>query len=109
MLAEWPTPAAAPELADQVLAAARREAWRREVVVDWSFNLAIAAGLAAILAGLAALAWLFGSAAGPEATSALVLDATAELLSRLRAQAAITGTAVLLLTTALAAWWWAER
>ena len=43
------------------------EAWRREQVVDWGFNVAIAAGLVAIVVGLAAMVWLLGSAAGPGA------------------------------------------
>jgi hypothetical protein len=109
VLTEWPTPAPRPDLVHRVLEAVRRDAWRREVAVDWSFNVAIAAGLVAVVVGLAAFVWLLGSAAGPVGPSALVVETTTDLLARLQAQAAVTGTALLLLVTTLGAWWWAER
>ena len=65
VLTEWPVRAHSPAFAQRVVAAAQRETWRQEQVVDWGFNLAIAAGLATVVVGLAALAWLVGSAAGP--------------------------------------------
>ena len=51
VLAEWPVPVPGPALAQRVLATTRQEAWQREQVVDWGFNVAIAAGLTAIVAG----------------------------------------------------------
>ena len=108
MLDEWPVPAPTPAFTLRVAEAARRETWRREQVVDWSFNVAIAAGLAAIVVGLGALAWLLGSAAGPGASATLLADAVGNLLVRLRSQAMVTATGTLLLTTALGAWLWAE-
>jgi predicted anti-sigma-YlaC factor YlaD len=108
VLAEWPIPAPTPALASRVTAAARQESWRREQVVDWGFNVAIAAGLAAVVVGLAAVAWLLGSAAGPATSSAVVADAVLALLARVRAQFAVMSTATLLLATTLGAWWWAE-
>ena len=44
-------------------------------MVDWGFNVAIAAGLCAVLGGLASLAWLLGSAAGPGASATLLAEA----------------------------------
>ena len=108
MLGEWPVPAPTPAFTLRVAEAARRENWRREQVVDWSFNVAIAAGLAAIVVGLGALAWLLGSAAGPGASATLLADAVGDLLVRARSQAMVTATGTLLLTTALGAWLWAE-
>ncbi len=106
---EWPVPAPTPAFARGWLAAARREAWRREQVVDWGFNVAIAAGLVAIVAGLAALAWLLGSAAGPAR-----VGAGAGRRRRRRcwcgcARRRGDGDGTLLLTTTLGAWWWAEE
>ena len=49
VLTEWPVAAPAPTFAQQVLAVTRQEAWRREQVMDWGFNVAIAAGLVAIV------------------------------------------------------------
>jgi AcrR family transcriptional regulator len=108
VLTEWPVRAHSPAFAQRVVAAAQREAWRQEQVVDWGFNVAIAAGLATVVVGLAALAWLVGSAAGPLGSSAVVADAALSLLSRIRAQFAVMTTATLLLVTTLGAWWWAE-
>ena len=108
VLTEWPVRAHSPAFAQRVAAAAQRETWRREQVVDWGFNVAIAAGLGTILLGLAALSWLLGSAAGPAASSEVVADAALTLLSRIRAQFAVMSTATLLLATTLGAWWWAE-
>jgi hypothetical protein len=108
MLGEWPVPAPTPAFARRVADAARRDTWRREQVVDWSFNVAIAAGLAAIVVGLGALAWLLGSAAGPAASATLLADAVGDVIGRLRSQAMVMATGTLLLTTALGAWLWAE-
>jgi hypothetical protein len=108
VLSEWPVAAPAPAFADRVVGVTRREAWRREQVVDWSFNVAIAAGLFAVVAGLAAMAWLLGSAAGPAAATGVMADVAAALVDRMRAQATVVATATLLLTTTLVAWWWAE-
>jgi predicted anti-sigma-YlaC factor YlaD len=108
MLVEWPVPAPTPAFTLRVADAARREIWRREQVVDWSFNVAIAAGLAAVLVGLGALAWLLGSAAGPGASATLLANAVGDLLVRVRSQAMVMATGTLLLTTALGAWLWAE-
>ena len=108
MLGEWPVPAPTPAFTLRVAEAARREIWRREQVVDWSFNVAIAAGLAAIVVGIGALAWLLGSAAGPGAAATLLADAVGDLLLRARSQAMVMATGTLLLTTALGAWLWAE-
>jgi hypothetical protein len=108
VLTEWPVTAPADGFTRRVAAAARREAWRREQVVDWGFNVAIAAGLCAVLAGLASLAWLLGSAAGPGASAALLADTVTSLLVQVRSQAMVMATATLLLTTTLGAWLWAE-
>lgn len=108
VLMEWPVTAPAPAFTLRVAEAARREVWRREQVVDWGFNLAMAAGLCAVLAGLASLAWLLGSAAGPGASVTLLADTVGSLLMQVRAQAMVMATATLLLTTTLGAWLWAE-
>ena len=108
VLTEWPVPVPGPALAQRVLATTRQEAWQREQVVDWGFNVAIAAGLTAIVAGVVAIVWLLGSAAGPAATAQVVTGVTSALLERMQGQAAVLATATLLLTATLVAWWWAE-
>ena len=109
VLAEWPVPVPGPALAQRVLATTRQEAWQREQVVDWGFNVAIATGLVAIVVGLVAMVWVLGSAAGPGATAEVMTDLAAALVTRMRAQVAVVATASLLLTATLVAWWWAEE
>src|SRR5262245_21878687 len=43
-----------------VMARVQRERWKDEQVVDFGFNLAIAAGVLLIVGGVLALAWSFG-------------------------------------------------
>lgn len=108
LLLEWPVAAPAPGFSARVGEMARREAWRAEQVVDWGFNIAIAAGLGAVAVGVASAAWLAGSAAAP-ADARVVLDAAGDLVERLRGHATVAATGTLLLTTTLGAWWWAEE
>ena len=87
MLAEWPVPVPAPAFAQRVLATTRQEAWQREQVVDWGFNVAIAAGLVGDRRRRGGnRSWLLGSAAGPAATAQVVTGVTSALLERMRAR-----------------------
>lgn len=107
-LATWPVAAPPPHFAAVVAAAAHREEWRREVVVDWGFNVAVAASLLIILAGVAALVWTLGAAADVSTASEATSAAMAGLLERLRGQAAVVGTTTVLLAGTVGAWWWVE-
>lgn len=111
VLAAWPTPAPPPHFALTVTAAARRERWRQEQVLDWGFNVALGAGLAALGTGLAGAAWVLGTTAGagPAAVPGLLATSADAALAVIRAQATVVGTATLLVTTTLGAWWWAEE
>lgn len=109
MLATWPTPPPPAHFASTVAAAARRETWRQEQVVDWGFNLALGLGLAAIVVGLSGMVWMVGATAGVDAAPQMARAAVGALLDTARAQAPVMGTATLLLVTALGAWWWAEE
>lgn len=108
-LAAWPTATPPVDFAARVSAAVRRETWAQEVVVDWSFNLAVAGCVAMILAGVVATLWMV-SAAAPVADSTRVAgDVLATVLARARGQAAVAAAAVALLATAVGGWWWAEQ
>ena len=109
VLATWPTPAPPTHFAATVAAAARRETWRQEQVIDWGFNVALGAGLAAIATGLVGGLWVMGATAGLDDAPQVVRTAVAALLDTARAQAPVVGTATLLLGTTVAAWWWAEE
>lgn len=107
-LVAWPTPAPPRHFAATVSAVARQDAWRQEVVVDWGFNIALAASLALIATGAVAFVWVLGATAGTPVTSHVTAEAIATLLTRLRAQMPVVGTAAALLGATAAAWWWAE-
>lgn len=109
VLATWPTPAPPAHFAIGVAAAARRETWRQEQVVDWGFNVALGMGLGAITAGFGGLVWMVGVTAGAEGAPEMAVDAVAAVLATARAQAQVVATATLLLVTTVGAWWWAEE
>lgn len=106
-LATWPAPLPPRHFAAAISAAARQDAWRQELVVDWGFNIALAASLGLIVAGALAFVWVLGVAGGPPEAS-LTADAVASLLTRLRSQLPVVGTASVLLVATAAAWWWAD-
>lgn len=108
-LVSWPVASPPPHFAAAVARRARQEAWRQELVVDWGFNVALAASLAFIVAGAAGLLWLLGAMAEPFETWRLATGTLATLTGRLRGQALVVGTATVLLATTLVAWWWAEE
>ena len=91
-----------------VMAHVGHEKWKTERVVDLGFNLAMAAGVAVILAAAAGLASTLGFL-----TITIDLDAIARALDndvtgRLLSQAQTIAISAVLLTSALGLWWWAE-
>ena len=109
VLATWPAAVPPAHFAVTVAAAARRETWRQEQVVDWGFNVAIAVGLAAIAIGLGGLVWMVGVSAGVDGAPQAAVTAVGALLDRVRGQSQVVATGTLLLVTTLGAWWWAEE
>jgi anti-sigma factor RsiW len=102
---------AAPSAAftQQVMAQVGREKWQTERAIDLGFNLAMAAGVFAILAGALGAAWSLGLF-----SITIDIDAIAEVLGaadvpgRILSQVQTIAMAALLLTMALGLWWWAE-
>jgi anti-sigma factor RsiW len=91
-----------------VMAQIGREKWQTERAIDLGFNLAMAAGIAVILAGAAGLAWSLGfvniTIDLSAAWNALDTDVTGRVLSQVQTIAM----SAVLLTMALVLWWWAE-
>ena len=91
-----------------VMAQVGHEKWKTERVVDLGFNLAMAAGVAVIVAGAAGLAWSLGflhiAIDLSTAWRALDTDVTGRVLSQVQTIAM----SAVLLTMALVLWWWAE-
>jgi hypothetical protein len=82
--------------------------WRTERAFDIGFNLAVAAGLLVILAGVGGVAWSLGYVAIDSGTIALLQAASAQVEGRIVSQLQTVSVAAGLLTMALVLWWWAE-
>lgn len=107
-LAARPVPEPPAAFTTHVMAAVRRDRWRAEQVLDLGFNLAIATGVLLIAAGLLGLAWRTGLIVIGGDLATLVTAGVSLLAERAAAQAQNVLLAMLLLTTALGVWWWAE-
>ncbi len=108
-LADWPVAAPPAHFAAEVSRLARQDVWRQELVVDWGFNVALAASLVCIVAGAAGFVWLLGALADPVEASRLATAPLTALAGQVRGQGLVVGTASALLATTAAAWWWAEE
>ena len=103
---ELPSPPAS--FTTSVMGRIVREQWQAERVIDFGFNLAVAAGVLFIVAGAAGLAWSLGFL-----TFTIDLDlvrefARAQLNTSLVSQVQTVATAAMILTLTLVLWWWAE-
>jgi hypothetical protein len=92
-----------------VLARVRQERWRTEQVVDFGFNIAVAAGLVLILSGLLGFAWQLGALPGVDQAIALVTEGLTLVARRAGADMRLLMMGMLLVTTAVGVWWWAEE
>lgn len=91
-----------------VMTRVHRERWRSEQLVDAGFNIAMAAGLALVVAGLAALAWSLGWFSIDPAAVQVMSNAVGQWLARISGQLQMLVVAAVLLTSALGLWWWVE-
>lgn len=103
---ELPVPSAA--FTTGVMAMIQRDRWRTERAVDLGFNLAVAAGVLVMLAGLGGIAWSLGLLTVSIDFAAVFEVAQTELGGRLLSQLQTVAMAAVLLTMALALWWWTE-
>jgi hypothetical protein len=92
-----------------VLTRVRQERWRTEQVVDFGFNIAVAAGLVLILSGLLGFAWQLGALPGIDRAIALGTEGLTLVARRAAADMRLLMMGMLLVTTAVGVWWWAEE
>jgi hypothetical protein len=91
-----------------VMAHIGREKWQSERAIDLGFNLAMAAGIAVMLAGAAGLAWSLGFLNITIDLDALRAALDTEVTGRVLSQVQTIAMSAVLLTMALVLWWWAE-
>jgi len=107
-LASRPALEPPPGFTARVMTAVQGESWRAEQALDLGFNVAIAAGLLLVAAGLLGLAWRTGLIVIGGDLAGLASAGMSLMLEHAAAQAQNVGVAALLLTMALGVWWWAE-
>jgi hypothetical protein len=108
VLIAHPSVEPSPTFTTQVIDAVRRERWRAEQFLDLGFNVAVAAGVLLIVAGVVALAWRTGLIAVGGDLATLVTAGMSVIAERATAQAQNVLLATVVLTMALGVWWWAE-
>ncbi len=108
LLAERELPLPPASFTSNVMAQINRGRWEGEEVVDFGFNLAIAAGILLIVGGALGLAWSAGLLTfGLDVRSVFALVAS-QWVDRILQQLQTVVMATVLLTMALGLWWWAE-
>jgi len=109
LLRARPAPAAPAQFTSRLMRRVRRTSWRREQLVDWVFNGAMA--LAALLtsAGLWTALRRSGLWALNRDAMAILAAGIAAVEQKVTATLPLYGAATLLLVAALGVWWWAGR
>jgi anti-sigma factor RsiW len=91
-----------------VMSRIRRDRWRSEQVLDWTFNVAVSIGVLLIVLGLAGVAWMAGFISIGGDLMTVLSEQSPILLNRIARETQTILLAGLLLTTALGLWWWVE-
>ena len=109
MLQGRPVPKPSVQFTTRTLARVRRARWRSEQFLDVGFNVAIAAVVVAVIAGV----WMLLNRSGLVAVSNDAVDLFGTSLvafaRRVSPSLPLYAGATALLATALGIWWWAER
>jgi hypothetical protein len=108
VLSHQPVPSVSHGFTTALMARVRDERWRAERAVDLGFNLAVAAGILIVVAGIAGVAWRAGLLQLGGVMAPLLVEATRTTAARAMGDARLVMTVLLLCTTAIALWWWAE-
>jgi len=108
-LSSRPVLAAPDGFATTVVARVRRERWRSEQLLDWSFNAFVGIGVALVVLGVFGLVYASGLVVISRDLVA-ALDIVAQSAGRIVASEAPTvAISMLLLTLTLGIWWWVEQ
>ena len=108
-LSSRPVVAAPQGFAITVLARVRRERWRSEQLLDWSFNAFVGIGVALVVLGVVGLVYASGFVVvSRDVYSALDLVAKSAATVVVN-EAPTVAMGMLLLTLTLGVWWWVEQ
>ena len=106
---ERPAPSAPAGFTNGVMARLRQERWRAERYWDLGFNIAVAAGVVLVAAGVLGIVYFSGlSVVGRDAVL-LFGEALTTVASQLAPSLPTYVGAFALTATALGLWWWAEN
>ena len=108
-LQQRPVPVPSGSFTAAVMRRLRDERWQTERVVDFGFNLAVAFGLLIIVAGLGGFAWQLGLVHISDDVLKVVADSATMVVRRAVADSRVVMIGMLLITTAVGVWWWAEE
>jgi len=110
LLRQRPIATPPAQFTSRTMARIRRARWRKEQMIDWSFNAALVLVAMAVAAGV----WIVVSrsgltlAAGNDALQLLGAEMRA-FFQRVSPSLPVYALATAMLVTALGIWWWAER
>ena len=108
-LSSRPVIAAPDGFATTVVARVRRERWRSEQLLDWSFNAFVGIGVALVMLGVFGLVYASGLVVMSRDLVA-ALDLVAQSAGRIVASEAPTvAISMLFLMLTLGIWWWVEQ
>jgi predicted anti-sigma-YlaC factor YlaD len=101
-------PAPPPQFTPRTMQRIRRAGWRREQIVDWSFNAAMIAAALLVASGL----WIALKQTGLSAVGRDVLDiftvSASAMAQKIAPSLPLYAGATGLLAVALGLWWWAS-
>jgi len=109
LLRARPAPAAPAHFTSRLMSRIRRTSWRREQIVDWVFNGAMALAALLTVAGLWTALRRAGLSALNRDAMAILGAGIAAVEQKIAATLPLYAGATLLLVAALGVWWWAER
>ena len=104
-------PAAPPpaQFTSRTMARIRRERWRNEQMIDWSFNAALALVAMAVAAGIWVVVRRSGLTFASNDAQQLLDTGMRAFIQRVSPSLPVYALATAMLVTALGIWWWAER
>jgi hypothetical protein len=104
-----PAPGASAGFTGGVMARVRQERWRSERYWDLGFNIAVAAGILLVAAGVLGLVYMSGFSLIARDVVLLFAEALTTVANQVAPALPTYVGAAALTATALGLWWWAEN